>query len=90
MKFSFIDLFAGCGGLSLGLEQAGVHPVYVNELNTDSLNTYLINRSDLIIVLGCRLHIGITGYDINSFAKDSLVSSSISIRTCADLSSSIS
>ena len=41
---TFIDLFAGCGGLSLGLEQAGFHPVYVNELNKDALETYLINR----------------------------------------------
>lgn len=46
MKNPFIDLFAGCGGLSLGLEQAGFHPVYVNELNTDALNTYLVNRSE--------------------------------------------
>ena len=45
-KLKFIDLFAGCGGLSLGLEQAGFHPVYVNELNKDALNTYLINRSE--------------------------------------------
>ena len=44
--FRFIDLFAGCGGLSLGLEQAGFHPVYVNELNKDALNTYLVNRSE--------------------------------------------
>ena len=46
MKNSFIDLFAGCGGLSLGLEQAGFNPVYVNELNNDALNTYLVNRSE--------------------------------------------
>ena len=46
MKNSFIDLFTGCGGLSLGLEQAGFNPVYVNELNNDALNTYLINRSE--------------------------------------------
>ena len=46
MKNTFIDLFAGCGGLSLGLEQAGFYPVYVNELNNDALNTYLINRSE--------------------------------------------
>ena len=45
-NLKFIDLFAGCGGLSLGLEQVGFHPVYVNELNTDALNTYLINRTD--------------------------------------------
>ena len=31
-KFDFIDLFAGCGGLSLGLEQAGFNPVLVNEI----------------------------------------------------------
>jgi DNA (cytosine-5)-methyltransferase 1 len=41
---TFIDLFAGCGGLSLGLEQAGFFPLYVNELNKDALETYLINR----------------------------------------------
>lgn len=43
-KLTFVDLFAGCGGLSLGLEFAGFHPIYVNELNTDALETYLINR----------------------------------------------
>ena len=37
---TFIDLFAGCGGLSLGLEQAGFFPLYVNELNKDALETY--------------------------------------------------
>ncbi len=40
----FVDLFAGCGGLSLGLEKAGFKPVMVNELNNDALNTYLLNR----------------------------------------------
>ena len=43
-KLTFIDLFAGCGGLSLGLEEAGFYPLYVNELNKDALETYLINR----------------------------------------------
>jgi DNA (cytosine-5)-methyltransferase 1 len=38
------DLFAGCGGLSLGLEHAGFKPIYVNELNSDALDSYLINR----------------------------------------------
>ena len=47
MDKHFIDLFAGCGGLSLGLEQAGFKPVYVNELNKDALNTYLLNRQEL-------------------------------------------
>ena len=43
---TFIDLFAGCGGLSLGLEDAGFIPLYVNEINKDALETYLINRED--------------------------------------------
>jgi DNA (cytosine-5)-methyltransferase 1 len=43
----FVDLFAGCGGLSLGLEMAGLHPVFVNELNKNALESYLLNR-DLI------------------------------------------
>jgi DNA (cytosine-5)-methyltransferase 1 len=42
-----IDLFAGSGGLSLGLEQAGFDPVFVNELNKDAMSTYLINRPEL-------------------------------------------
>ncbi len=41
---SFVDLFAGCGGLSLGLEIAGFQPVFVSELNRDALDTYLLNR----------------------------------------------
>jgi DNA (cytosine-5)-methyltransferase 1 len=43
-KPKFIDLFAGCGGLSLGLEQAGFEPLFVNELNIHAMETYLINR----------------------------------------------
>lgn len=42
----FIDLFAGCGGLSLGLEKAGFFPLFVNELNSDAMETYLRNRDD--------------------------------------------
>lgn len=38
------DLFAGCGGLALGLELAGFKPLFVNELNADALETYLVNR----------------------------------------------
>ncbi|WP_081432273.1 DNA cytosine methyltransferase [Erythrobacter litoralis] len=41
---SMVDLFAGCGGLSLGFEQAGFRPVFVNELNNDARATYLANR----------------------------------------------
>jgi len=45
-SLKIIDLFAGCGGLSLGLEQAGFEPVFVNELNDDARATYIRNRVD--------------------------------------------
>jgi DNA (cytosine-5)-methyltransferase 1 len=44
----FIDLFAGCGGLSLGLEQAGFRPVLFCELNEHARATYRANRRRLI------------------------------------------
>ena len=43
-RLSMVDLFAGCGGLSLGMENAGFTPVFVNELNPDAMATYLVNR----------------------------------------------
>lgn len=42
--YTMIDLFAGCGGLSLGFEEANFTPVFVNELNNDAMATYLQNR----------------------------------------------
>lgn len=32
MKHLMVDLFAGCGGLSTGLKQAGFTPWFVNEI----------------------------------------------------------
>lgn len=48
LNFTMVDLFAGCGGLSLGMENAGFTPVFVNELNPDAMATYLANRHHLI------------------------------------------
>lgn len=42
--YSAIDLFAGCGGLGTGLENAGFTTVFVNELDKDAMATYLRNR----------------------------------------------
>jgi len=46
-KGTCVDLFAGCGGLSLGLEQAGFKPLLVSELNEDARKTYMANRKSL-------------------------------------------
>lgn len=40
----FIDLFAGCGGLSLGMEQAGFTPVFANEIWEPAATTCRMNR----------------------------------------------
>jgi DNA (cytosine-5)-methyltransferase 1 len=47
-----IDLFSGCGGLSLGLEQAGFEPLLFSEINDSAAKTYKINRSKNIIQIG--------------------------------------
>ncbi|RLA80247.1 MAG: DNA cytosine methyltransferase [Epsilonproteobacteria bacterium] len=44
-KYKFIDTFAGCGGLSLGLTQAGFNSVFVNEIEPRFLETYYFNHS---------------------------------------------
>ncbi len=44
-QFLMADLFAGCGGLSLGLEQAGFTPWFANEINPLFFNTYRHNHN---------------------------------------------
>lgn len=55
-KHYFVDLFAGCGGLSLGLENSGFVPAYVNELDKDAMETYLLNRDDEFPLLRKKYH----------------------------------
>lgn len=43
-KYKMADLFAGCGGLSLGLEQAGFTPWFVNEIMPQYCETYKRNH----------------------------------------------
>ncbi len=43
-RSAFIDLFAGCGGMSLGMEQAGFAPVFANEIWDVAAETYRRNR----------------------------------------------
>jgi DNA (cytosine-5)-methyltransferase 1 len=47
-----IDLFAGAGGLSCGLEQAGFTPVLANEWIPQYAETYQLNHPDTQVVVG--------------------------------------
>jgi len=61
--FSMIDLFAGCGGLSLGFEMEGFHPLLFSEINLNAAQTYMINRMS-----GNTIPVG----DIYSLTNDNL------------------
>ena len=43
-----IDLFAGCGGLTRGLEWAGFECLAFNELNKDAADSFALNFPDAI------------------------------------------
>lgn len=42
--YSVVELFAGGGGLAVGLEQAGLQCAMLNEINKDACNTLRMNR----------------------------------------------
>lgn len=49
-QLTAIDLFSGCGGLSLGLELNGFKTLLFSEINKHASETYLANRQDKDIV----------------------------------------
>ncbi len=49
-KFTVVELFAGAGGLAIGLEKAGLKNVFLNEIDKDCVNTLKKNRPKWNIV----------------------------------------
>lgn len=73
--YNSVELFAGAGGLSLGLEQANINPITLNELDKNACQTLRHNRphwnvieEDIVKVTekGIRQYIGNVDIDILS------------------------
>ncbi|MHA2298270.1 MAG: DNA cytosine methyltransferase [Candidatus Hodarchaeales archaeon] len=47
-----VDLFAGCGGFSHGMERAGVKIITANEIWEPAYNTYSENHSNTVVIPG--------------------------------------
>ncbi|MFI3220133.1 MAG: DNA (cytosine-5-)-methyltransferase [Methylococcales bacterium] len=62
MSFSSIELFAGAGGLALGLEKAGFNAVLLNEIDKQACATLRHNRPQWNIVEGGIEHLDFTPY----------------------------
>ena len=67
-NIKFVDLFAGCGGLSLGLEQSGFDPIFASDINESLFITYIKNRKlpESSIFLG---DVNILVRDIDNYKK---------------------
>lgn len=51
-KLKALDLFAGCGGLSVGLEQAGIGVVAANEIWDEAAASHIANHPECRMVVG--------------------------------------
>lgn len=51
-NFKSIELFAGAGGLAIGLERAGFDAIALNEFNKDACNTLRLNRPQWNVIEG--------------------------------------
>lgn len=51
-NYTSIELFAGAGGLALGLEEAGLHHVMLNEFDHTACDTLRINRPNWNVIEG--------------------------------------
>ena len=51
-KLNFIDLFSGCGGMSHGLEKAGLNCILGVDQNKDAVNTFKLNHPNAKTITG--------------------------------------
>lgn len=61
-KYKLIELFAGAGGLAIGMERAGFKSVLLNELDKHACSTLRKNRPDWNVIEGDISKISLTKY----------------------------
>ena len=61
-KFNSIELFAGAGGLAIGLERAGLHAIALNEFDKDACNTLRLNRPHWNVLEGDIRNVDFSSY----------------------------
>lgn len=49
MRLTSVDLFAGAGGLSCGLEMAGFHPLFASDIHPIYCDTYQFNHQETYV-----------------------------------------
>lgn len=67
-KFSVMELFAGAGGMALGLEKSGLTSIMLNDVDKDSCNTLRKNRPQWNVVpddIGKRIKDTLENYFMN-------------------------
>ena len=61
-QYNSIELFAGGGGLALGMEKAGFHHIMLNEFDNSACNTLRSNRTNWNIIEGDVHELDFTNY----------------------------
>jgi len=69
MEKKYIDIFAGCGGLSLGLHNAGWRGVFAVEKNEDAFATLKYNLIDQLEHFEWVVWLKVENHDINELLK---------------------
>lgn len=68
-KIKALDLFAGAGGISNGLSNAGIDVVLANEIDKDFAKTYELNHKDTLM---CQDDIKIFSEGLGKYSKGSI------------------